>query len=241
MENVGRQTEMMEAVVLAGGMGTRLRPVVQDIPKPMAPVGNRPFLSYILDELLSQGVRRVVLSTGYRHEVVEDYFGHHYKGVEIAYSVEDSPLGTGGAIKKALAYVHTPQAMILNGDTMFKVDLQAMQQFHQEHGADMTLALKKLDDCARYGVVETSEDDRVIRFGEKMASKSGAINGGIYMLKKELVLEKDLPEKFSFEKDFMEAFYQDMKMIAFESDAYFIDIGIPQDYARAQNELLVTS
>lgn len=231
---------MMDAIVLAGGMGTRLKAVVKDIPKPMAPIGNRPFLSYILDELYAQGVRRAVLSTGYKHEVVEEYFGNHYKGLEIEYSVEDSPLGTGGAIKKALACVQTPQAMILNGDTMFKVDLQAMQRFHQEKGADMTLALRKMEKCDRYGTVET-EAHRVVRFGEKMASKPGAINGGIYMLNKDVVLGKGLPEKFSFEKDFMEAFYQDINMLAYESDAYFIDIGIPQDYARAQNELLVST
>lgn len=237
MANINKQLELIEAVVLAGGMGTRLRSVIQDVPKPMAPIGERPFLSFILNELIAQGVKRVVLSTGYKHEVVENYYGNNYKGLEIAYSVEDSPLGTGGAIRKALGYINTSDALVLNGDTMFKADLQAMQQFHREAGADITLALKKMDNCERYGIVET-EGQRVIRFGEKMANKAGAINGGIYMLNKALLLEKDLPEKFSFEKDFMEAFCQDLNMQAYESDGYFIDIGIPDDYTRAQRELL---
>lgn len=237
MENENWQKEMMDAVVLAGGMGTRLRPVVQDIPKPMAPIGERPFLSFILDELYTQGVRRVVLSTGYRHEVVEDYFSHEYNGLEIAYSVEDSPLGTGGAIKKALKNVNTPHAIVLNGDTMFKARLQEMKKIHLQNSADITLALKHMDDCERYGVVETSEG-RIQNFGEKRANTAGAINGGIYMLRTTLLEEFNLPEKFSFEKDFLEAYNKNVKMMAYPSNGYFIDIGIPDDYARAQQDLL---
>lgn len=239
MENVKQQ--MMDAIVLAGGMGTRLRSVIQDIPKPMAPVGDKPFLSFILDDLHAQGVQRVVLSTGYKHEVVEQHYQHNYKGMEIVYSVEENPLGTGGGIQKALEKVNTSNALILNGDTMFKVDLQEMARFHKENKADMTIALKKMEDCQRYGTVET-KDHQVIRFREKTEEVSGgAINGGIYILEKEVLKQMQLPEKFSFEKDFMEAYYQDLRMLGFESDAYFIDIGIPEDYAKAQQELLEIS
>jgi D-glycero-alpha-D-manno-heptose 1-phosphate guanylyltransferase len=237
MENV--KDEMMEAIVLAGGMGTRLKAVIQDIPKPMAPIGNRPFLSFLLDDLQVQGVKRVILSTGYKHEVVEEHYKSSYKGMEVVYSVEDTPLGTGGAIKKALGQVKGSQVLILNGDTMFRVNLQEMRNFHLKHKADFTLALKKMEDSQRYGVVET-KNQQVVRFREKTESKSGAINGGIYMLKKQVLLGLDLPEKFSFEKDFMETYYQDLKVMAFESEGYFIDIGIPEDYSKAQNELTVT-
>lgn len=238
MENIDQQETKMEAVVLAGGMGTRLRAVIQDIPKPMAPVGGKPFLSYILDELLAQGVRRAVLSTGYMHEVVKAHYQDNYKELELSYSIEDSPLGTGGAIKKALQLINTPHAIVLNGDTLFKANLREMKRFHLESRADISLALKKMEDSSRYGVVETN-DGQVVRFREKTNGKAGAINGGIYMLKTDLLNRKELPEKFSFEKDFMEAYYQDLRMMAYESDAYFIDIGIPEDYEKAQHELLV--
>ena len=236
METVNKlQTE---AIILAGGMGTRLRSVIQDIPKPMAPIGETPFLTYLLDDLQQQGVRRVILSTGYKHEVVEEYYGSRYKDLELVYSVEDSPLGTGGAIKKALQQINGTNALILNGDTMFRVDLQSMYQFHLESGSDFTLALKKMEDSQRYGVVETASN-RVVRFREKAERKAGSINGGIYLLEKEVLLKKDLPEKFSFEKDFMEAYFRELKVMAFVSDGYFIDIGIPEDYAKAQQELNV--
>lgn len=241
MENVKQGKKDVEAIVLAGGMGTRLRSVIQDIPKPMAPVSDQPFLNFILEELLAQGLQRVVLSTGYKHEVVEEYYQDNYKGLEIAYSVEDSPLGTGGAIKKALQQIRTDHAFVLNGDTLFKADLQEMKKIHFEHKADMTMALKKMEDCQRYGIVET-RNQKVIRFREKMESSTGgAINGGIYLLKKELLESNEFPEKFSFEKDFMETHFEKLNIVAYESDAYFIDIGIPEDYEKAQRELMIVS
>lgn len=236
MENI--KNEKQEAIVLAGGMGTRLRSVIRDIPKPMAPIGERPFLSFLLDELQAQGIDRVILSTGYKHETVEDYYGKAYKGMELVYSVEETPLGTGGAIKKALQQVESPHVLILNGDTMFRVDLQAMRKFHLEHDADLSLALKHMKDSQRYGVVET-DNKRVVHFQEKTESKAGAINGGVYMLRKQALLNRQLPEKFSFEKEFMEAHYRELKVMAFESEGYFIDIGIPEDYTKAQTELTV--
>ncbi len=238
MENVKQHTEPLEAVILAGGMGTRLRSVITDVPKPMAPIAGRPFLSYILDDLQAQGIKRVILCTGYKHEVVENHYQDSYKGMEIVYSIEDTPLGTGGAIRKALGQVKAPQVIILNGDTMFRADLIEMREFHTGNGADMTIALKKMEDSQRYGVVETA-DNKVVRFCEKTESKAGSINGGIYMLNKTMFPELEkLPEKFSFEKEFMEPSYKDINMMAYESDAYFIDIGIPEDYEKAQHELV---
>lgn len=241
MENVKQEQKLVEAIVLAGGMGTRLQSVIQNIPKPMAPVSGQPFLNFILDELRSQGVQRVVLSTGYKHEVVEEYYQNRYKDLEIAYSVEDSPLGTGGAIKKALQNIRTPHALVLNGDTLFKANLEEMKNIHFRNKADMTIALKKMHDCQRYGIVET-KNQKVVRFREKSESSTGgAINGGIYLLKKDLLENGKFPEKFSIEKDFMETHFEDLTIVAYESDAYFIDIGIPEDYERAQRELMIIS
>ncbi len=227
----------MEAIILVGGQGTRLKSVVSDVPKPMAPIRETPFLQYVLDDLAAQGVTRVILSTGYRHEVVEAYFGTSYQSLNVAYSVEETPLGTGGAIRKALQQVTQPDVLVLNGDTLFRVNLSAMNEFHRTHRADLTLALKTMSDCSRYGRVET-EDHRVTQFKEKMVGQPGSINGGVYLLNESVfpVLEQ-LPEKFSFEKDFLEAHYRSLRVLAYLSDAYFIDIGIPEDFARAQREL----
>ena len=227
----------MEAIILAGGKGTRLKSVISDIPKPMAPINDIPFLQYVLDDLAAQGVSRVVLSTGYKHEVVEAYFGFRYQQLEIAYSIEETPLGTGGAIRKALQQATQPEVFILNGDTMFRVNLPEMKAFHQAHRADLTLALKAMDDCSRYGRVET-EDHRVTQFKEKMAGQPGAINGGVYLLSRSVfpALEQ-LPERFSFEQEFMEAQHRNFRVTGYRTDAYFIDIGIPEDFARAQREL----
>jgi len=227
----------MEAIILAGGMGTRLKSVVKNMPKPMAPIRRTPFLEYILNDLLNQGIKKVILSTGYKHEVVKEHFGASYQGMEIEYSVEDVPLGTGGAIRKALKQITQPEVFILNGDTMFRANLPAMKEFHRAHQADLTLALKNMNDCSRYGRVET-KDFRVTQFKEKMAGQPGLINGGVYLLSQHLFsgLEQ-LPEKFSFEKDFLEARHQNYNVMAYLSNTYFIDIGIPEDFSRAQQEL----
>ncbi|MFP4093948.1 MAG: nucleotidyltransferase family protein [Cyclobacteriaceae bacterium] len=231
------KVKMMEAIVLAGGLGTRLKSVVSDLPKPMAPVNGRPFLSIVLHELAMQGINRAILSTGFLHEVVEDFFGSQYEGIKISYSREDEPLGTGGAIRQAMQMVRSPFAFVLNGDTLFKADLKKMAHFHQKHQADMTLALKEMQDFSRYGTVDV-EEGRITRFHEKSYREYGLINGGIYLLNQHLVSRlQALPHKFSFEKDFMEAKCNELKMMGFPSNAYFIDIGIPEDYERAHREI----
>ena len=228
----------MEAIILAGGKGTRLKSVIDDIPKPMAPIGKKPFLSFILDQLAAQDFKRVILSTGYKHEVVEQQYQKSYRGLEIRYSREQEPLGTGGAIRKALSLTESKQVFIFNGDTLFEVDLKDMHNYHNSMNADMTIALKKMDDCSRYGTVET-ENGRITRFREKKANQLGAINGGIYLFsQKVLKAVKEMPEIFSFEQDFMQVKYKDLKMMGYISDAFFIDIGIPADYQKAQNHLM---
>lgn len=227
----------MEAIILVGGLGTRLKSVVANVPKPMAPVNDQPFLSFVLQELASQGVNSVILSTGYKHEVVEGYFGHHYKNLDIVYSKEEEPLGTGGAIRQAMPLVREPQVFILNGDTLFKADLPEMAAFHKSQQADMTLALKAMKNFSRYGTVDLDEG-RIAGFHEKEYRQEGLINGGIYLLNRSLMSRLDgLPPKFSFESDFMEANCDSIRIMGFASDAYFIDIGIPEDYERAQREI----
>ena len=225
----------MEAVILAGGRGTRLRSAVPDLPKPMAPVGNRPFLCYLLDTLERAEFSRVILSVGYRHEVIQDFFGEEWHGVSLEYCVEDTPLGTGGAIKAALARSSEDYVLIMNGDTFFEVDYSALYSFGKTKDAPITIAVKEMKEFDRYGSLEII-NGRIVRFREKTFTEQGVINGGIYLMQRNL-LETVTQRKFSLEQDFIEQRARDMEILAFESKGYFIDIGIPEDYMRAQKEL----
>lgn len=227
-----------EAIILAGGFGTRLQGVVKDVPKPMAPVNGRPFLTYVLDYLIDYHYTKVVLSVGYLHEKVEEYFGNVYQSLEIAYAVESEPLGTGGGIAYAMSFCKSDHVLVLNGDTLFKADLNCLQQFHEQHQSVLSIILRQVPDTARYGSVQTDDNQRIVRFTEKNNSRGeGLINGGIYLVNKDLINQLSLPQKFSFEKDLMEKYVHDLPFYAMRSDGYFIDIGIPDDYARAQREL----
>lgn len=227
----------MEAIVLAGGFGTRLRPAVADVPKPMAPMNKKgtPFLSYLFDFLKRNNISHIVLSIGYMGDIIKDFFGDEYQGISIDYSIEDTPLLTGGAIKKALTQCKDNDIFVLNGDTFFDVDLAAMMKGHQSANADLTIAIKEKYDFDRYGTV-VFDNKKVIAFKEKKYCKAGWINGGIYCMKRNLLCGIDL-QKFSFENDFMEKQVDNVEIIPFKSDGYFIDIGIPEDYFLAQKEL----
>ncbi|MCX6272854.1 MAG: nucleotidyltransferase family protein [Bacteroidetes bacterium] len=228
----------MEAIILAGGLGTRLRSVVADVPKCMVRVVGRPFLEYVMDELVNQHIGRVILSVGYMKEAIREHFENSYSGIDIDYAIEETPLGTGGGILLAMKKVHGPNAIVLNGDTLFEVNLDEMQAFHKKTKADTTLALRKMDNTQRYGNVSAGPDHRITGFAEKSLSpREGYINGGTYLVNKDFLLNLPLPEKFSFEKDFFEVYYQKCLLYGFPSEAYFIDIGIPEDYERAEKEL----
>jgi len=231
-----KRNDDMEAIILAGGFGTRLRRVVSDVPKPMALVNEKPFLQYILDYLKKQGVCRVVLAVGYMHEKIKNFFGDQYAGMELIYSIEKAPLFTGGAIKQALMQCKNDEVFVINGDTFFDVDLTAMQHFHERNGSDLTLAIRYMTNFERYGTLERKQD-RIVAFHEKKKTKAGYINGGVYFMKKNL-LDTILEEKFSFEKDFMEKQTKQIQILGFESDGYFIDIGVPEDYAKAQEDFV---
>lgn len=225
-----------EAVILAGGFGTRLSHVVSDVPKPMAPVYGRPFLCYLLDRLADAGIQRVVLATGYMHEVIETYFDTMYRGLEIIYSNEDQPLFTGGAIRQAAEKIQSEDFVVLNGDTLFDIDFQQLYDFHTSHDAHLSIALRRVEDTGRYGAV-TCENDRIVAFHEKTESQgAGDINGGIYAINRAWLLNQDLPTKFSFEKELMQPLAGDPHFYGLSFNDYFIDIGVPEDYFRAQQE-----
>ncbi len=227
-----------EAIILAGGFGTRLQNVVKDLPKPMAPVNGRPFLTYIFNYLIDYQYNKVVLSVGYLHEKIEAFFGTHYKSLTIDYAVETEPLGTGGGILFAMSKCTTDNVLVINGDTMFKVDLDAFERFHEEKGGLLSIVLREVEDVSRYGNVTISDDNMIALFIEKQVSFGrGYINGGVYLINRKIFEKYPQPKKFSFEKDLMTKYYTQECFYAMPSDGYFIDIGIPEDYARAQQEL----
>lgn len=223
----------MQAVLLAGGLGTRLRSVVSDRPKVMAEVAGRPFLEHLLMRLAGQGVERVVLAVGYLRECIIDHFGHRWGGLDVAYSVEHEPLGTGGAIKQALRMVEPKPCFVLNADTWLDFDLRAMLQAHGQAESRLTIAVRPLDDVGRFGALEI-EGGRVVGFHEKGRSGPGAINAGVYLMEPSLLEGLGLPERFSIETDFLVPQVSRVRPLAFEAHGDFIDIGVPEDYVRAQ-------
>src|SRR5438105_5448191 len=226
-----------EAIILAGGLGTRLRSTVSDLPKCMAPVAGQPFLKHVIRYFLSQGIERFIFSLAYKHKVIEHFLDHEFPYVNYQTCIEQEPLGTGGAIQLACKRATEKDVVVVNGDSLFKADIQATFSFHQQHQAECTLLLKPMHDFDRYGVVKLDSDCTVTSLKEKQFYKSGDINAGIYILNVESFLDKDFPEKFSFEKDYLEKFFPSHNIFGIIQDRYFIDIGIPEDYRRAQVEL----
>lgn len=221
---------------MAGGLGTRLQGVIGASPKCMAPVNGQPFLAYLFDYLGQQRCTRVILSLGYKHRVVTDWVEEQDLLFEVDCVIEDEPLGTGGGILAAMEEAATDNVAVLNGDTMFKVDLRAQLNYHTSKNALTTLALKKMHKFDRYGIVNTNAQGVITSFEEKQYREEGLINGGIYFINREAFLAKNLPAKFSFEKDYLEKFVPEKKFFGFESDSYFIDIGIPADYEQAAKD-----
>ena len=226
----------MECIILAGGLGTRLQGVIGAQPKCMAQVNGQPFLAHLFEYIDRQKCTRVILSLGYKYKVVIDWLETQDLFFEVDYVVEDEPLGTGGGIQAAIEQAEADDVVVLNGDTMFLVDLREQMKFHTSNKATTTLALKEMHDFDRYGIVNTNASGLITSFEEKKYRKTGLINGGAYIINKERFLAKELPEKFSFEKDYLERFISEKKFYGYKSDSYFIDIGIPADYARAQDD-----
>lgn len=226
-----------EVMILAGGMGTRLRTSVPELPKVMAPVAGYPFIHHVVQHLIAQGVTRFVFLLGYKADVVMEHLEKHYPDMEKIYVSEDHPLGTGGAVKNGLSSCLTTDVGIVNGDTLFRVDLDTLFTVHHHHQADCTLALKPMHRYDRYGTVLLNPDASVARFTEKQFTEKGNINAGVYILNKKRFLELTFEESFSFEKDYLENSTIPKKLYASVQEEYFIDIGIPEDYQRAQTEI----
>ena len=222
-----------EAIVLAGGFGTRLRGVVDDVPKPLAPVAGRPFLAWLLDRLAANGMRRCILATGYLSDVIEQRIGTTWQGMDIAYSVEPEPLGTGGAIRLAAHQLHGDAAHVLNGDTWLEYDPRALEAIARQRLAPMAVALARVDDVARYGAVDIDQG-RVVGFREKGEAGAGWINAGCYFLGADALAALPALDAFSFEQAVLQPRVQEGAVAAFTATAGFIDIGVPEDYARAQ-------
>lgn len=221
----------MEAVILAGGLGMRLRSVVHDVPKCMALVAGKPFLAYLLEGLAREGVDHVVLSVGYLREAVMDWVDTREWPFKVSYAVEEAPLGTGGGIRRALSYCCEDKVLVLNGDTLFHADVAAL-----DTGAAVSIALKPMRDFDRYGSV-ILEGDRVVCFEEKLPCAEGLVNGGVYLIDRTRLDLSAFPEKFSFEQDALVPGALAGQVGGVVQDGYFIDIGIPEDYVRAQQEL----
>ncbi|MBS1629809.1 MAG: nucleotidyltransferase family protein [Bacteroidetes bacterium] len=230
--------ERVEAIILAGGLGTRLRGVIgADTPKCMAPVAGIPFLDYLLRYAARQGITHIMLSLGHKSEAVTDWLSSRHFPMNIDWVIEPEPLGTGGGIRLALQACQARQVFVLNGDTFFDIPLSAgLLQAHQHSGAETTIALKALKQFERYGTVEADDRGIITAFQEKKACLAGRINGGIYCIHRTAFLNRDFPVRFSFEKDYLGQHVAEGIFQAFESKGYFIDIGVPEDYERAQQD-----
>ena len=225
---------MKEAIILAGGLGTRLAKTVSDRQKVMAPAGGRPFLAYVLEDLAKKGFSSVVLAVSYHHDQIKEYFGNKYKNLRLLYSIEDIPLGTGGAIKKALTLCENTDVTVINGDTFFDIDFDSLYDFYKNTESSVVLAAKEMPDCTRHSTLEIAENGKITEFFEKKPQKKGFINGGIYIVNKNIFF--NFPDtRFSFEKDILEKMTQGL--YAKKCSGYFIDMGIPEAYFRANTEI----
>lgn len=221
----------MQAILLAGGLGTRLREVVVDRPKPMALIKGKPFIEYVIHELMAYGITDIVFAIGYKGAVIEEYFGDGSEfGITVHYAYEEELLGTAGAIKHAGAYVTEDEFLVLNADTFYQIDYVQLFRLKKERSMDMALVLREVSDVSRYGRV-VLEDQMLTAFNEKSSKpKPGYINGGIYLMNRNLLSE--IPDgKVSLENQMMPLWLKQSKRLGgMVAEGYFIDIGIPEDY-----------
>ena len=228
----------MQAVLLTGGLGTRLRSVINDRPKPLAPVAGRPFLEYVVRELAASGIRELVFAVGYRGEMIQEAFGDGSRlGVRISYAFEETLLGTGGAVRNAAPFLTDPYFFVLNGDTFYRMDYGALLRLRGERDLDLALVLRRVEDISRYGEA-VLEGGRLARFNEKTGERRpGTINGGVYLMSRAL-LDEIPPGKVSLEQDLIPAWMREGRRLGgMVSDGYFIDIGVPEDYFRFQEDV----
>ncbi len=224
----------MQAVLLAGGLGTRLRSVVSDRPKPMALIGEKPFMEYVVLELKKHGITEIIFAVGYKGSMVEEYFKDGSQlGIRVSYAYEETLLGTAGAIKNAGRLATDERFFVLNADTFYQIDYGRLVSMSEERDLDMALVLREVPDVSRYGQA-VLEDGWLTAFDEKTEeAKPGTINGGVYYLRRSLL--EEIPEgKVSLEHDMIPKWLSEGKksLGGMVNDGYFIDIGIPEDYYR---------
>jgi len=225
----------MEAIVLAGGFGTRLRQVVADVPKPMAPIAGRPFLEILLGSLAQKGFSRVVLSLGFMAEKISGHFGSRFAGLDLAYVVEDTPLGTGGATRLAAEVCPQDHVFVFNGDTYLDLEVELLEQQWQANRHPIVVG-RQVQDTTRYGRLIV-DGDRITSFAEKGIAWPGLINAGCYVLATDALAQFPVNQPFSIETDYLVPEVARATVEVFVSEGVFIDIGIPEDYARAQTLL----
>jgi D-glycero-alpha-D-manno-heptose 1-phosphate guanylyltransferase len=228
----------MEAIVLAGGMGTRLQEVVSDVPKPMAPINGKPFLYYLLTWLKEYPVNKIILSVGYMSDSIVAYFGNSFCNIPIEYMIEEKPLGTGGAVRYSLQKSTGSNTLVINGDTYFPININDFYSFHMANHSLFSIALKRMQNFNRYGSVECHENT-ILKFNEKKPCSEGLINGGIYLVNRQFFESKLINEVFSLEKEILEkeAGSSNLKGVVF--DELFIDLGLPEDYSKAKSLLTI--
>lgn len=226
-----------EAIILAGGLGARLQNVIADVPKPMALINNRPFLEYVFDFLITSGIRKIFLAVGYKAGIIKRHFGNTYKNTPLFYVDSHQPLGTGGSIRYCLPFTKSKNILAINGDCLFQIDLKKFAQFHKIKKSDFSIALKKIKNPERYGLVEFNKSGQIINFKEKQKSAEGFISGGYYIINKSKFNLSQNQLVFSLEKDFLEKYYKKFNIFGYPSDSYFIDIGTPESYQQAQRDL----
>jgi D-glycero-alpha-D-manno-heptose 1-phosphate guanylyltransferase len=223
------------AAILAGGMGTRLRPVVTDRPKVLAEVNGRYFIQNLLDQLISVGFKRVVLCTGYMAEAVHEALGDRCDGADLLYSAEPQPLGTGGSLRLALPLLASEPVLVMNGDSYCDVDLKLFLEHHQTCNAAVSLAVARISDTARFGLVELGQDNTVMRFTEKTGrQEAGFINAGLYLVNRSVIEAIPPATNVSLERDVFPALIE-KGLYGFPHVSRFIDIGIPDDYYSASS------
>ena len=229
-----------EAIILAGGLGTRLRSAVPNLPKCMAPVAGKPFIDYVLEYLATQNISHFILALGYQSTIIQQHVQQHFNCWHFSFSVEEEPLGTGGAITKACRLGKEKYTVVVNGDTLYKPDLSNADAMIRSKNAECLLYVKPMENIERYGVVDINENGQITAFREKQFYKKGLINGGLYIVDTFRFLQHPFLQKFSFEKDYLEAGVGRNQFYAVTDDAYFIDIGIPEDFEKANRELAHT-
>lgn len=228
---------MRECLILAGGLGTRLAHLIPDLPKTLAPIQNKPFLYYLVQQLQEQGVERIIFSLGHRSTQIIDYVQSEFKDLKASFVVEQKALGTGGAIMNSIKEIESDNFFLVNADTFYNISFDQLEKYHLNKNAGITVSVKPIQKPSRYGTVISDLQGRILEFKEKSDIEYGLINGGIYCINKYYFQSKTWEPVFSLEKDVLEKYVSQDQMYSLVQDQYFIDIGVPEDYLKSQNEI----